>query len=279
MAIDDVFEDPEFQKILKDAQGQQKPVTQQEHEVYVLKLLAGAYQQWKTKSAGQPINDQYRTAEEEIRRFRAPLTEKIAVALRDSYASAASEARELSTFVTALIRSGLNVTDFSNLDARLIAEQRRFVHEELSESFNLWEARETGETWVLKETSGSVEDKYAKAVSRANFAVSPDADDISLFCSSTNFAGGPNEYSGLFVSAVVNAIPNTNGTIKLDFRKVPLMNYFGYRLERDVEVTGDLGGSVGTRMQKEKLTLKGNCSGVVGLHMGIIPYDTNYDMF
>lgn len=113
----------------------------------------------------------------------------------------------------------------------------------------------------------SVERQYQAAVSSVReLSVVPQARDISDFCA-RNLALHPNVL-GIFASALVNTVEGLEQPIVLEIMKGVRVDYFGYRLSRDVVVKGDLGDHTAERMERGNLTVNGNCHGVVGLYMG-----------
>ena len=112
----------------------------------------------------------------------------------------------------------------------------------------------------------SIERQYQRAVSAVKeLTVVPQAQDISDFCT-RNVVLRP-RILGIFASALINTI-SLEEPIALEINKGVLVDYFGYKLNKNVIVKGDLGDHTAELMEKGSLTVEGNCNGIVGLYMG-----------
>lgn len=113
----------------------------------------------------------------------------------------------------------------------------------------------------------SIERQYQRAVSAVReLSIVPQAQDISDFCT-RNVVLQP-RILGIFTSALVNTVRELEEPILLGIAKGVSLDYFGYRLSRDVVVKGDLGDHTAYMMESGTLIVDGNCEGVVGEFMG-----------
>ena len=113
----------------------------------------------------------------------------------------------------------------------------------------------------------TLELKYEKALSQMRqLSVVYVGIDISALCARQEHKNQSGDL-GIFVSGLVNSLPDSAEPIKLDLKKAPLLNYFGYKFRKKVVVDGNLGDNTAYMMESGELRVDGNCKGVVGPFM------------
>ncbi len=113
----------------------------------------------------------------------------------------------------------------------------------------------------------SIERQYQRAASAVReLNVVPETQDISDFLT-RNIVLRP-RILGIFASALINTVKELEEPIILEITKGVTLDYFGYKLNRDVIVKGDLGDHTAYMMESKSLVIDGSCNGVVGEFMG-----------
>ncbi len=103
-------------------------------------------------------------------------------------------------------------------------------------------------------------DKFRKNLEQ--ISVVPTGADVNFFLTNPLVQREIDKDIGLFLSALVNEHMENGAVIHVG--KPPFIDFFGYQLNKDVRAVGDLRDHTAFRMKDGKLTVEGNCDGVVG---------------
>ncbi|MBI1934858.1 hypothetical protein HYS31_00305 [Candidatus Woesearchaeota archaeon] len=153
-------------------------------------------------------------------------------------------------------------------------DYKRSIQLKLLELYTNWEslygAFSRGRPSTYNFTSfESIDTKYSKALEALKeFPRQITQEDINLFCAYPGVAKLDRRGIGLFLSALLNSIPEKENSTLLEIGNAKLANYFGFSLSRKVSLKGDLGDETALKMASGRLGIDGNCNGVVGMYMG-----------
>ena len=133
-------------------------------------------------------------------------------------------------------------------------EHKRYVQDRLCEIVES----------LVSTSTNSPDSAYHKAVGQImQLSVTFNLDDISRFGARLD----PYAYNGVILSALIQNLDTSTTTAVIDVTKMPELHYFGYKLNRDVVVKGNLGGRTAERMESGMLIVEGNCGGPIGPFM------------
>ncbi|MBI2658694.1 hypothetical protein HYX05_01150 [Candidatus Woesearchaeota archaeon] len=133
-------------------------------------------------------------------------------------------------------------------------EHKRYVQDRMFEIVNS----------LVSSHSQTPDGEHQKVVDKIRqLSVAYEPEDISVLGTRLS----PYVYNGLFLSALIQNLNPSIRTTTIDVTKMPELHYFGYKLNRNVVVKGNLGDRTAERMESGMLIVDGNCKGIVGPFM------------